>query len=74
MKNWTTHHRPEFMDVAYTSERSIQDELERESQSDVTTIIVSYLIMFAYIAIALGQIRSFSRLLVISYISNILFV
>ena len=52
------------MDVAYSSERSIEDELERTSHSDVGTILISYLIMFAYIAISLGQIRSFSRLLV----------
>ncbi|KOB77248.1 Niemann-Pick C1 protein [Operophtera brumata] len=38
---------PAFMDIAYTSERSIEDELDRESQSDVSTILVSYFIMFA---------------------------
>lgn len=52
------------MDVAFTSERSIEDELNRESQSDVLTILVSYIIMFAYIAISLGQMRTCSRLLV----------
>lgn len=52
------------MSVAYQAERSIEDELTRASKSDVTTIAISYCIMFAYIAIALGQARSFSRLLV----------
>lgn len=52
------------MDIAFTSERSIEDELNRESQSDVLTILVSYIIMFAYIAISLGQIKNCSRLLV----------
>ena len=55
---------PSYMSVAYQAERSIEDELTRASQSDVTTIAISYLIMFAYIAIALGQANSFSRLLV----------
>lgn len=55
---------PAYMDIAYTSERSIEDELNRESQSDILTILVSYIIMFAYIAISLGQIRTCSRLLV----------
>ena len=52
------------MSVAYMAERSIEDELTRASQSDIVTIAISYCIMFAYIAIALGQARSFSRLLV----------
>ncbi|XP_071451302.1 NPC intracellular cholesterol transporter 1 isoform X2 [Hetaerina americana] len=69
MKNWTANERPSFMDVAFTSERSIEDELERESQSDVLTILVSYLIMFAYIAIALGQIRNCRQLLVDSKVT-----
>ncbi|XP_011630043.1 NPC intracellular cholesterol transporter 1-like [Pogonomyrmex barbatus] len=63
MKNWTATKKPAFMDVAFTSERSIEDELNRESQSDIVTILVSYIIMFGYIAVSLGQIRSCARLL-----------
>lgn len=69
MKNWTLHGKPAFMDVAFTSERSIEDELDRESQSDVITILVSYLIMFAYIAVSLGQIHDCGRLLIDSKIT-----
>lgn len=64
MKNWTQTEKPAYMDIAFTSERSIEDELNRESQSDILTILVSYLIMFAYIAVSLGQIRNCSHLLV----------
>lgn len=64
MKHWVANVMPKNMSVAYRAERSIEDELNRTSQSDVTTIAISYLIMFAYIAIALGQAKSFSRLLV----------
>nr|CAD7444918.1 unnamed protein product [Timema bartmani] len=70
LKNWTSsNEKPAFMDVAFTTERSIEDELDRESQSDVSTILVSYVIMFAYIAIALGQLRTCSRLLIDSKVT-----
>ncbi|PAA66704.1 hypothetical protein BOX15_Mlig025683g1 [Macrostomum lignano] len=54
----------EELDVRYSSERSIQDELERESNSDVVTILGSYLLMFAYVTLTLGQYKSCRRLLV----------
>lgn len=57
-----------MFDIGFKAERSIEDELERGSHSDVVTVIASYLIMFAYIAMALGDISSCSRLLVDSKI------
>lgn len=57
------------MTVSYSSERSIQDELDRESRSDILTILVSYLIMFAYITLALGQFHSFETILIDSKIT-----
>lgn len=68
MQNYTAN-MPEFMDIAFTSERSIEDELDRESQSDVLTILISYVIMFAYIAISLGQMKSCGRLLIDSKVT-----
>jgi len=68
MKEYVAN-KPDFLSVAYSAERSIEDELDRTSESDVSTIAISYCIMFAYIAIALGQARSFSRLLVDSKIT-----
>ncbi|XP_059468313.1 NPC intracellular cholesterol transporter 1 isoform X2 [Neocloeon triangulifer] len=68
MKNWTAT-APKWVDVAYTSERSIEDELERGSKSDISTIIVSYVIMFMYIALALGQMKTCDRLLVDSKVT-----
>lgn len=50
------NHSTNIKDLAFSSERSIEDELERESQSDVSTILISYLIMFVYIALSLGHI------------------
>lgn len=71
MKDWTKNNKSANMNVAFTSERSIEDELERESQSDVSTILVSYMIMFAYIAISLGHVefRQYSRILIDSKIT-----
>ncbi|XP_050298712.1 NPC intracellular cholesterol transporter 1 isoform X2 [Anthonomus grandis grandis] len=70
MQNYTqSNNTPKFMDIAFTSERSIEDELDRESQGDILTILISYLIMFAYIAVSLGQINSCSRLLIDSKVT-----
>uniref|UniRef100_A0A671L7D7 Niemann-Pick C1 protein-like n=1 Tax=Sinocyclocheilus anshuiensis TaxID=1608454 RepID=A0A671L7D7_9TELE len=55
--------------IAFSSERSIEDEIDRESSSDITTIVISYVIMFVYISLALGHINSFWTLLVDSKIS-----
>ncbi|XP_064073679.1 NPC intracellular cholesterol transporter 1 isoform X2 [Vanessa tameamea] len=69
MKNYTENEMPSYMDIAYSSERSIEDELDRESKSDVSTILVSYFIMFAYITISLGRFTTCSRLLIDSKIT-----
>ncbi|CAH2044145.1 unnamed protein product, partial [Iphiclides podalirius] len=69
MRNYTENEMPDYMDIAYTSERSIEDELYRESQSDISTIVVSYFIMFAYIAISLGRFTTCSRLLIDSKVT-----
>lgn len=50
--------------IAFSAERSIEDEIDRESNSDISTILISYAIMFIYISLALGHIHSLRRLLV----------
>lgn len=52
------------LSIAFTSERSIQDEISRASESDVVTILISYCLMFLYIAVGLGQFRALDRILV----------
>ena len=66
MKNWTETEMPDFMSVAFSAERSIEDEIERESEAEVFTVVISYAVMFVYIAVALGHFRSFKTLLVSS--------
>ncbi|KZC13635.1 Niemann-Pick C1 protein [Dufourea novaeangliae] len=69
MGEWDAKERPSFMDVAYTTEKSIQDELERSSQAEILTVIFSYILMFLYVAFALGKITcSFKEYLVHSKI------
>ncbi|KAG9443097.1 hypothetical protein H6P81_018951 [Aristolochia fimbriata] len=41
--------------LSFSSESSIEDELKRESSADVITILISYLVMFAYISFTLGD-------------------
>lgn len=69
MKNWTETQMPDFMSVAFSSERSIEDELARESEAEVITVVISYAVMFVYIAVALGQFRSLKTLLVDSKVT-----
>jgi Niemann-Pick C1 protein len=45
------------MTISFSTERSIQDELDRESKSDISTILISYMAMFAYITLTLGNYR-----------------
>ena len=56
--------RDDDLEVAFMAQRSIEDEIERESNADIYTIVVSYLIMFLYITFALGQINQCDRFMV----------
>ncbi|XP_064102738.1 NPC intracellular cholesterol transporter 1-like [Macrobrachium nipponense] len=58
-----------MMDIAFTCERSIQDEIAKMSEGDVQTIVISYLVMFIYIAVALGQYAKLDRLMIDSKIT-----
>lgn len=64
LKEWDVKKRPSFIDMAFSSERSVEDELERVSKAEMFTVVISYAVMFAYIAIALGHFRSFKTILV----------
>ncbi|XP_054748920.2 NPC1-like intracellular cholesterol transporter 1 [Lytechinus pictus] len=59
---------PNFV-ISYAAERSIEDELIRQSEADLVTIAVSYLVIFAYIALALGEFTKMDRLLIDSKIT-----
>lgn len=60
LKNYTS----DSIDIAFSSERSIQDAIEELSQTEASTVIVSYTVMFLYVSIALGKFISFRTILV----------
>lgn len=64
MKKWSEEECPDFLEVAYSAERSIQDELERESVAELSTVAISYILMFVYISFALGSVNSFKTFFV----------
>ena len=52
------------MEIAFNAERGIQDAIQELSESESTTVIISYSVMFIYVAIALGSFRGFYTFLV----------
>ncbi|CAG0917213.1 unnamed protein product [Notodromas monacha] len=52
------------VEVAFRAERSIEDELGRQTEGDIPTVIISYCIMFLYITVTLGQPRGWSTMFV----------
>ncbi|KRX52476.1 Niemann-Pick C1 protein [Trichinella sp. T9] len=53
--NFIKNYKSDNLSISFKAERSIEDEIERESRSDVSTILISYCVMFVYIVLALGQ-------------------
>ncbi|KAJ8971116.1 hypothetical protein NQ317_007664 [Molorchus minor] len=63
LMTWNEEERPEFMDIAFSAERSIQDEIDKLSTSTFATVVISYSIMFLYITISLGRVTKLSEIL-----------
>ncbi|KAI4468752.1 npc intracellular cholesterol transporter 1 [Holotrichia oblita] len=63
LQNWDANNRSDMLDIAYNSERSIEDEIDRLSQSEVSTVVISYVIMFVYITVTLGRLDRWKGLL-----------
>jgi Niemann-Pick C1 protein len=64
LKSYLKRQEKKFKYTECYLKRSIEDELERQSKSSLVTIAISYLVMFAYISIALGEFTSVKRLFV----------
>ncbi|XP_040270508.1 NPC1-like intracellular cholesterol transporter 1 [Bufo bufo] len=54
---------------AYNSERSLEDEINRTTTEDIPIFAISYLVIFIYIALALGEYSSCRRVLVDSKVT-----
>ncbi|OZJ03637.1 hypothetical protein BZG36_03924 [Bifiguratus adelaidae] len=65
--------RPEWQGVkiAYSTESSLEIELNKSSNTDAKTVVISYLVMFLYASLALGKVaqRSWRRVLIDSKFS-----
>uniref|UniRef100_A0A8C4QM20 NPC1 like intracellular cholesterol transporter 1 n=1 Tax=Eptatretus burgeri TaxID=7764 RepID=A0A8C4QM20_EPTBU len=57
------------LNVAFMSERSLEDEINRTTAKDIPIFAISYVVIFVYIALALGEYSSCSRILVDSKIT-----
>ena len=57
------------MEIAYMAEISIEDGIDKMSEAELWTVIISYLVMFLYITIALGKIRNVKTFFVQSKIT-----
>ncbi|XP_047447529.1 NPC1-like intracellular cholesterol transporter 1 [Mugil cephalus] len=49
---------------AYMAERSLEDEINRTTAEDIPIFMISYAVIFVYIAVALGDYTSWKRILV----------
>lgn len=54
---------------AYMAERSLEDEINRTTTEDIPIFAISYLVIFLYIAFALGEYSSCRRVLVDSKVT-----
>lgn len=59
----------ENMEIAYSAERSIEDGIDAMSEAELWTVIISYIVMFVYITIALGKIQNIQTFFVGSKIT-----
>ncbi|XP_062520603.1 NPC intracellular cholesterol transporter 1-like isoform X2 [Corticium candelabrum] len=58
------NYKSDLITISFTSERSVTDEINRESASDISTVAISYALMFAYVTIFLGHIQSLRRVMI----------
>uniref|UniRef100_A0A8B9R6N4 NPC1 like intracellular cholesterol transporter 1 n=1 Tax=Anas platyrhynchos TaxID=8839 RepID=A0A8B9R6N4_ANAPL len=57
------------LSVSFMAERSLEDEINRTTGEDIPVFAVSYLVVFAYIALALGEYTAWRRVLVESKVT-----
>lgn len=66
--HWIANEKPDFIDVAFRAEVSIEQEIAKESYGEIITIVLSYLFMFVYVSLALGSYKSLKTLFIDSKI------
>ena len=63
--NVLNNYTSDLINVYYTTERSIEDELDRETKADIKIIAISYVAMFFYLTITLGKYSSLNLKVII---------
>ncbi|XP_010561311.1 PREDICTED: Niemann-Pick C1-like protein 1 [Haliaeetus leucocephalus] len=66
--NFQRAHGPN-LSVVFMAERSLEDEINRTTGEDIPVFAISYLVVFAYIALALGEYTAWRRVLVESKVT-----
>ncbi|KAI0983277.1 hypothetical protein GJ496_010416 [Pomphorhynchus laevis] len=61
--NYMKQLKSDQLELYFNSERSAEDGVTDVSQADVSTIIVSYIVMFVYMSVFLSTFRGFSTIL-----------
>lgn len=64
MHDYEKYNKSDFVEVAFGSERSIEDEVQRISEAEAVPIVISYMLMFIYVIFALGNIKRFKTCLI----------
>uniref|UniRef100_A0A7G3ABJ9 Putative cholesterol transport protein n=1 Tax=Lutzomyia longipalpis TaxID=7200 RepID=A0A7G3ABJ9_LUTLO len=67
--NFLKNYESDIMEIAFSAERSIQDGIQELSEAEMSTVIISYAVMFVYIMIALGKISGIRTFLLESKIT-----
>ncbi|KAM6191355.1 NPC1-like intracellular cholesterol transporter 1 [Sarcoramphus papa] len=57
------------LSVTFMAERSLEDEINRTTGEDIPIFAISYLVVFIYIALALGEYTAWRRILVESKVT-----
>ena len=63
MKNYVQQ-KEDWMDVSFYADRFIEDEIDRESRTNISVVTLSYVTMFVYVALVLGEYHKLSTFLV----------
>lgn len=71
MKNFSQS-APDNMTVSFFSERSVEDEINRESKANAIIVTISYLAMFLYISITLGRFQFVYQFLVSIFLFDLI--
>lgn len=62
--DYLKNYENDLFDFAFSAERSIEDGIAELSEAETPTVIISYVVMFIYVTIALGKFKGVRDLFV----------